>query len=119
MQLASSLALEALKELRNNPKIKASAMVSKDGLVIASDVPPGVYVDTFSIMCATILGAAATADSELKLSPPKRIVVSAEDGNIIILNAGRKTLAVLVTTKDADPDKIVEESQAIIAKVAS
>jgi hypothetical protein len=117
--MASSLAFEALKELRNNPKIKASALVSKDGLVIASYVPPGVYVDTFSIMCATILGAAATADSELKLSPPKRIVVSADDGNIIILNAGRKTLAVLVTTKDSDPDTVVKETQSVIAKVAS
>ncbi|HEV2230980.1 MAG TPA: hypothetical protein VGS18_02195, partial [Thermoplasmata archaeon] len=51
-----------IKDLKGRLSGIAAALISRDGLVLYADVPAGVYTETFAIMCATILGAAATAN---------------------------------------------------------
>ena len=92
----------------------ATALVSRDGLVLFADVPTGVYTETFAIMCATILGAAATANTELNRSPPERIVVDGADSKTIIVGSGKKALLVAVVDQTADLDRILGE----VTKVA-
>ena len=103
-----------LRELRTNVSGIATALVSRDGLVLYADVPAGVYTETFAIMCATILGAAATANTELNRAPPERIVVEGNDSKTIIVGSGKKALLVAVVDQTADVAKVLEE----VAKVA-
>ena len=93
----------ALKALRQSCGALASAVVSRDGLVISADVPEGVSMETFAIMCATLLGAASTANSELKVGIPQHVIVEAEDAKMIVVGAGRKALIVAVINKRGDP----------------
>ncbi len=92
----------------------ATALVSRDGLVLYADVPAGVYTETFAIMCATILGAAATANTELNRAPPERIVIEGNDSKTIIVGSGKKALLVSVVDQSADLTKVLAE----VVKVA-
>ncbi len=99
-----------IKELKTRISGIATALVSRDGLVLYADVPAGVYTETFAIMCATILGAAATANTELNRSPPDRIVVEGTDSRTIIVGSGKKALLVAVVDQSADVDHVVDEA---------
>lgn len=92
----------ALRGLRQSCGVIASAIISRDGLVIAADMPDGISVDTFAIMSATLLGAASTANSELRVGMPTSVVVESEDARLLIVGAGRKALVVAVLPKKAD-----------------
>jgi len=92
----------ALRNLRQSCGAIASAIISRDGLVIASDMPEGVSGDTFAIMSATLLGAASTANSELRIGMPLSVVVESEDARILLVGAGRKALLVCVLPRKAD-----------------
>lgn len=92
----------ALRALRQSCGAIASAVVSRDGLVIAADVPEGVSMDTFGIMCATLLGAASTAHSELRIGTPLHVIVDSEDAKMVVVGAGRKALIVTVVGRKGD-----------------
>lgn len=93
----------ALRALRQSCGSIASAIISRDGLVIAADLPDGVSMDTFSIMCATLIGAASTANSELRVGTPQSVLVESEDARMLVVGAGRKALIVTVLPMRADP----------------
>ncbi len=94
----------ALRSLRSSCGALASAVISRDGLVIAGDVPEGVPMETFAIMCATLLGAASTAHSELHIGTPNHVVVDSADAKMIVSGAGRKALVVTVIGKNGNAD---------------
>ncbi|MFI5417703.1 MAG: roadblock/LC7 domain-containing protein [Candidatus Lutacidiplasmatales archaeon] len=98
-----------IKDLKGKINGVAAALVSRDGLVLYADVPAGVYTETFAIMCATILGAAATANTELNRSPPERIVIEGTDSKTIIVGSGKKALLVAVVDQSADAARTLGE----------
>ena len=98
-----------IKDLRARIGGTATALVSRDGLVLFADVPGGVYIETFAIMCATNLVAAATANSELNRGPPERIIIEGNDSKTIIVGSGKKALLVAVVDKSANLTKVLEE----------
>lgn len=71
-------------------------------MIIASDVPEGVSSETFAIMCATLLGAASTANSELRVGTPHNVVVESDDAKMVVVGAGRRTLIVTVLPSRGD-----------------
>ncbi|MCI4324658.1 MAG: roadblock/LC7 domain-containing protein [Thermoplasmata archaeon] len=103
-----------IKDLKTRIGGIAAALVSRDGLVLYADVPAGVYTETFAIMCATILGAAATANTELNRAPPEKIVIEGNDSKTIIVGSGKKALLVAVVDQSADATRVLAE----VGKVA-
>ena len=103
-----------IKDLKSRISGIAVSLVSRDGLVLYADVPAGVYTETFAIMCATILGAAATANTELNRAPPEKIVIEGNDSKTIIVGSGKKALLVAVVDQSADANRVLQE----VGKVA-
>jgi predicted regulator of Ras-like GTPase activity (Roadblock/LC7/MglB family) len=103
-----------IKDLKTRIGGIAAALVSRDGLVLYADVPAGVYTETFAIMCATILGAAATANTELNRAPPEKIVIEGNDSKTVIVGSGKKALLVAVVDQSADATRVLAE----VGKVA-
>jgi predicted regulator of Ras-like GTPase activity (Roadblock/LC7/MglB family) len=99
----------ALRSLRSACGAIASAVISRDGLVIAADLPEGVSMETFAIMCATLLGAASTAHSELRIGTPVHVIVDSEDAKMVLVGAGRKALLVTVIGKKGDVNLAVKK----------
>jgi len=92
----------ALRSLRQSCGAIASAVISRDGLIIAADLPEGVSMETFAIMCATLIGAASTANSELRVGTPLHVTVESEDAKMVVVGAGRKALIVAVIGRKGD-----------------
>jgi len=92
---------KVLTDLKRTGDIEASAIVSRDGLLMASDIHGSVHAETFAAMSATMLGAAETAVSELKKGIPDRVIVESKQGKIITTGAGPKALLVVMTPPEA------------------
>src|SRR5207237_565793 len=52
---------EMVHALRTVTKAEAVALIHRDGAIVATALPEGISQETFSIMCAAILGAGTTA----------------------------------------------------------
>ena len=100
------MALDGTLRQMRDAGVIGSAVVSRDGTVQAADLPPAVSRETFSIMCATIHGAGITVSNELRRGTPKRIVIESPEGHVVITEAGRRSLLVLVLPPDANLDEV-------------
>lgn len=94
---------EMVKALRDATKAEAAALINRDGAIVAADLPPSVSPETFSIMCAAILGAGLTASMELKHRPPYRVHLESDDATILIQEVGRRSMVVLVVPPEQPP----------------
>jgi uncharacterized protein len=88
---------EILKELKSVGGIESSAVVTRDGLLVASDTSADVDAETFAAMSASMAGSAETAISEVNGGTATRIIVEAENSKLITLGAGSKVLLVALT----------------------
>ncbi len=106
-----------LRQLRETCGSQAAAVVSRDGLVIAGDMPENVSRETFAIMCATILGAGMTASTELRVSSPSHIVLGTKETCIHIFEAGPRALIVLVAPPSRDEAEIRNALKPILEEI--
>lgn len=81
--------------------IEGSAVVSRDGLIIVSNLPAAIDAETFGAMSATMTGAAETASSELKKGTPDRVLVESKKGKVISVSAGPTAILVALAGPDA------------------
>ncbi|MEM3852465.1 MAG: roadblock/LC7 domain-containing protein [Methanomassiliicoccales archaeon] len=107
-----------LRDLRQEGA-RSSAVISRDGLVIASDLDANTYVETFAIMCATLMGAAVTANMELSRGAPEKVVVESSDGKMLIVSAGKKAVVVSVIGNGTDESAVQRRMKDIAAAVVS
>ena len=89
-----------LNGLRKTGGVKGSAVISRDGLIVASDLSEHVDAETFAAMSAAMQGAAETAASELKQGNLKQIIVEADKGKVITTSAGEQTILVILASPD-------------------
>jgi hypothetical protein len=109
---------EILRELKKVGGVEASAVVSRDGILMASDIPDDVHGETFAIMSATMLGAAITANSELRKKLPDRIVVESTDGRTIVAGAGTKSLIVVSTRGGVEMPTVMKAIDTAAGKIS-
>lgn len=107
----------ALRNLRTEFGSMASAVVSRDGILMASDIPEGVIAETFTIMCATMMGAASTAHSELRIGQPKTMRVTSEKHEMVLVSAGRKAIIICVVPAGAKVDQLQARLREIVEGV--
>ena len=89
-----------LEELDAIGDVVGSAVISTDGLCIASNIKEGTDVDIFAAMSAAMQGAAETAVSELKQGNLRQIIVDADEGKIITISAGENAILVILAKPD-------------------
>ncbi|MFQ6054792.1 MAG: roadblock/LC7 domain-containing protein [Methanosarcinales archaeon] len=109
---------EVLNDLKKIGSIEASAVVSRDGLLMLSDMPSrSTSAETFAAMAATMLGAAETATTELRKGVPDRVIVESEHGKVVAIGAGPKALLVVMTAPDAGLGLILVELEKAAEKI--
>jgi len=91
---------EILGDLKKVGGITASAVVTRDGLLVAADVIGEVDAE-FAAMTATMTGAAETAMSEIQAGSLDRVIVEGEKAKIISVGAGPTSLLVVLAASDA------------------
>ena len=100
---------DVLKHIKETIGADGAAIIGRDGLVISVDMPSGVIVETFSIMCATIIGAAVTANSEVHKKIPDRVIITSTEGNILMCGAGKKAILVVVVQPSVPMKIVIQE----------
>ncbi len=93
-----------LEDITNKIDCRGVALVARDGSTLTHRFDDGVSVDTFSIMSATLMGAAMTAGKEVGRKDVNSVAIKSVDGPILVYPAGKRNLLVLVL--DSVPDNI-------------
>ena len=87
---------------------RGAIVLDKDGTHITSDLPGDINQNTFSIMCATVMGAAKTANSELDRKPLRKVSIDSQDRRIIMMNAGRKLVLSVIVSSSVNMERAEE-----------
>ncbi len=94
--------LKAVLSRLRDAGVDSSAVISRDGVIIASDMPGSPEEnESFAAMAAALLGAAETATSELRQGVPRRVIMELGERRIVEVGAG--PLALLVASVTAGP----------------
>lgn len=93
---------EILKRLRNDtPGVSAVALVSNDGLIIASLLPDNIEDERVAAISAALINQGETSAEDAMLGDMSQISIQGKDGYIIITRAGKDTLLTVFTTTSA------------------
>jgi len=92
----------ALSSLQaSSADIEAAAVVSVDGLIIASSLPAGLEEAQIAAMSAAMLAMGTRTAVELKRGAIEQLFVKGSDGYVIIMAAGPHAVLLAMTRKDA------------------
>jgi uncharacterized protein len=84
---------DRLRDLQaGTPDIEASAMVSVDGLIMASSLPAGVEEDRVSAMSAAMLSLGERISSELGRGLLDQVYVRGDSGYVILMSIGEEAV---------------------------
>jgi predicted regulator of Ras-like GTPase activity (Roadblock/LC7/MglB family) len=108
---------DVLTGLMQVGQIKASCIVSKEGLLINARTPPDVDARIFSALCSTIIGAAEAASGQMNTGTVAQISVKTEKGTIVLLPAGIKAILTVLTEPEAQLGLIFFEMETRAAQV--
>lgn len=79
----------------NLPEVQAAAVISVDGLIMASALPRSVSDDRISAMSAAMLSLAQQINQEMGLGSLDQLYTRGSNGYVVLLAVGK--LAVLTT----------------------
>jgi hypothetical protein len=94
----TEMMVDRLRDLQRTEGVEASAVVSVDGLIIASALPSGVEEDRVSAMSAAMLSLGERIASELGRGVLSQVYIRGDSGFVILMSAGEE--AVLTTLAD-------------------
>src|SRR5215468_10363702 len=98
----TELMVDRLRDLQSTtPEIEASAVVSVDGLSIASSLPAGVEEDRVSAMSAAMLSLGERISSELGRGSLQQVYVKGENGYVILTAVGEEAVLTVLARKEA------------------
>jgi uncharacterized protein len=111
-----------LKELEaGTPDVEAGAIVSVDGLIMASALPQDVEEDRVAAMSAAMLSLGERTAQELNRGKLNQVFIRGEDGYVLLMNAGEDAVLTTLVRKDAklgivflDMKRAVEEISKLI-----
>ena len=102
---------------RNVPHVEATAVVSTDGLVIASRLPDQVEEDRIGAMGAAILSISARSGEELARGDMERVLIEGDSGYILIRSIGEDAILVALIEKEVRLGMLFYEAKNCIAQL--
>ncbi len=94
--------VERLRELQaSSPDIEASAIVSVDGLTIASALPQGIEEDRVSAMSAAMLSLGERIASELGRGSLDQVYIKGDNGYVVLMAVGEEAVLTALARQQA------------------
>lgn len=98
----SEMMVDRLRELQGNtPDVEASAVVSVDGLIMASSLPAGVEDDRVSAMSAAMLSLGERISGELGRGSLDEVYIHGNDGYVLLMAAGNEAVLTVLAREQA------------------
>jgi predicted regulator of Ras-like GTPase activity (Roadblock/LC7/MglB family) len=83
------------------PEIEGSAIISSDGLVIASQLPADFEESRVGAMAAAMLSLGERSAGEMRRGPLDQAYVQGRDGYVLLLRVSEEALVLALTTSRA------------------
>jgi predicted regulator of Ras-like GTPase activity (Roadblock/LC7/MglB family) len=103
--MAKSRAEQMVERLRSMqaaaPDIEASAIVSVDGLIMASALQQGVEEDRVSAMSAAMLSLGERISSELGRGGLEQVYIKGDTGAIVLTSVGQEAVLTAMARQEA------------------
>jgi len=94
--------VERMRELQvSSPDIEASAVVSVDGLIIASALPDGVEEDRVSAMSAAMLSLGERIATELGRGSLEQVYIKGISGYVVLMAVGEDAVLTALASEQA------------------
>jgi len=114
--------IERLRDLQvSSPSVEAAAIISVDGLSIASSMPADVEEDRVAAMSAAMLSLGERIAGELGRGVLDQVYIKGEAGYVILMAIGEEAVLTVLARKDArlgliflDMRRAVEDLAALI-----
>jgi predicted regulator of Ras-like GTPase activity (Roadblock/LC7/MglB family) len=98
----SQLIIEHLREMQaSSPDIEASAVVSADGLTIASALPAGVEEDRVAAMSAAMLSLGERIATELGRGALEQVYIKGSDGYVLLMSVAEDAVLTALARQNA------------------
>ncbi|VAW41897.1 FIG00502042: hypothetical protein [hydrothermal vent metagenome] len=102
MRSRTEMMVDRLKDLQaGTPDIEASAVVSVDGLIMASSLPAGVDEDRISAMSAAMLSLGDRISTELQRGRLEQVHIRGSDGIIVLRAIGEEAVLTVLARAQA------------------
>jgi len=95
--------------LRALPELDAAAIVTIDGLPMASALPPGMHEDRVAAMSAALLSLGERAAEGLGRGALSQVYIEGEQGTVYLLAAGEDAVLVAVASRGAKAGLVLYE----------
>lgn len=93
---------QVLEELKSSSSdVEASALISTDGLMIASALPQGMDEDRVGAMSAALLSLGDRAARELVRGNLERVLLQGQQGYVIMSSAGDEAVLTVLAKSNA------------------
>lgn len=102
MRSRTELMVDRLRDLQAGTQdIEASAVVSVDGLIMASSLPTGVDEDRISAMSAAMLSLGDRIASELRRGQLNQVYIRGTEGIIVLMAIGTDAVLTVMARNTA------------------
>jgi hypothetical protein len=91
--------------------IQATALVSNDGLIVASVLAATVDADRFGAMCASLLALATRAAKEVDRGALRQIILDGELGPMLLTRAGASGVLAVAASPTANLGKVILDTR--------
>ena len=108
-----------LNELRGAlPEVTSAAIVSAEGLPIASALPIGVDETKIAAMTAALLSLSEMAIMEMGKGDFDQLYIKGSEGYLLVMQAGQNAVLTVSTSKDARLGLILLDCRRTCEKIA-
>jgi predicted regulator of Ras-like GTPase activity (Roadblock/LC7/MglB family) len=98
----TELMVDRLRDLQaSSPDVEASAVVSVDGLTMASALPSSVEEDRVSAMSAAMLSLGERIATELGRGTLDQVYIRGEGGFVILMSVGEEAVLTVLARQQA------------------
>ena len=109
-----------LRDFRSSiPDVEASAVVSADGLIIASDLPAGIEEDRVSAMSAAMLSLGDRIAAELRRGELDQVYIHGVNGYVVLMAAGEEAVLTVLARREAKLGLILYDMKKAAADIAA
>ena len=106
-----------LKTLGEIGDVIGSAIVRRDGLLIASNLSSGVNSKAVAAMAAAIVGTSEISTKELDIGEFNQVIVNANNGQYVSIGAGGEAILICLIKRAANLGLVLLEMERSAKKI--
>lgn len=108
-----------LRQLQSGtPEVEASALISEDGLMIASALPQHIDEIRVAGMSSTLIALGTRAATELQRGKVEQVLIRGDAGYVVLTAAASGTMLLVLATKEAKLGLIFLDMSKTVKEIA-